>query len=220
VRQYDPNQAVAKGAALFGHKCELEDELRVHIANRTGRSKEEVDVATTERSVVEAAQKAVAHAHGYGLPGVKAILEKDVTNVTSKSFGVIVVEPEEQREAVANLILADERVPATVTQRFGTVEDGQTAVDIRCMEGELAEAHVEPGVCKQLGNAVLRFERPLPAGSPVEITFDLGADGRLKLHGKDLTTGRTVESEFKTDAILSREEVEAAKRRNLGIKVA
>lgn len=220
VQQYDPNQAVAKGAALFGHKCELEGEVKVHIARETGTSADEVDLGTADRSAVERAAKTVAQAHGYGLPGVEALLEKEVTNVTSKSFGVVVVDRKTGGEVVANLILANEPVPARVTQQFGTIEDGQSGVDIRCRESEITEEHAELDACEELGNAALKFERPLPAGAPVEITFDLGADGRLKLHGKDLTTGRTVETEFETDAIMSREEVEAARSRNLAIQVA
>ena len=220
VRQYDPNQAVAKGAALFGHKCELEDEVKIHIASRTGCSKEEVDVAATDGAVVEEAQREVARAHGYGLPGVQAMMGTSVTNVTSKSFGVVVVEPEARRELVANLVQANEEVPAIITRQFGTVEDGQTGVDIRCMESEPAVEHVELEACRQLGSAVLGFERPLPAGSPIEITFDLGPDGLLQLHARDLTTGRSIDADFKTEAILTREEVEAAKSRNLAIRVA
>ncbi len=220
VRQFDPNQAVAKGAAIYGHKCQLEDEVKGRVAAATGQEKAEVDLESADRAAVDAAQKEVARAHGYALPPVRTLLDKKIRNVTSRSFGVVVVEQATGSEAVANLILVNEEVPATVTQQFGTIEDNQVQVDIRCMENTLPESHVDPSKALLLGRAELSFERPLPADSPVEISFDLAADGLLKMHGRDLTTGREIDAEFKTDSIMTGEQLEAAKSRNLRMQVA
>jgi len=211
VRQFDPNQAVAKGAALFGYKCYLDEQ----IAHRLG-----VEPEKATQAQVEQAQKEVAQEHGLALPGLKAIVNKKITNVTSKSFGVVVMN-QQDREVVSNLIEIDDQVPKTITKRFGTHADDQIQVDLRCMENKQTKRpEVELSDCQAVGEAVLAFARPLPKSSPIEITFALGPDGLLSLKGRDLTTGREIDTQFKTESIMSREEVEAAKSRNLGLQVA
>jgi len=219
VRQFDPNQAVAKGAAIFGYKCYLDEQIKIRVASQTGQDAEQVDLAKVDTSVIEKAQVDVAQAHGLSLPGLKAVVEKKITNVTSKSFGVVVMNSQ-HREIVANLIAIDHAVPKTISNTFGTFEEGQIQADLRCMENKLAQPEVEVGDCTELGQAVLAFGKALPKDSPVEITFALGPDGLLKVHGRDLTTGKEIDAQFLTQSIMSREEEEAAKSRNLALRVA
>jgi molecular chaperone DnaK len=220
VRQFDPNQAVAKGAAIFGYKCYLDQQIKIRIADQTGQAADQIDVAKLDTAVIEKAQSAVAQDHGLSLRGLKAVVEKKITNVTSKSFGIVVMNGQD-REVVANLIGIDSPVPQSISQQFGTYEDGQIQVDLRCMENKLpVNGEVEIGNCQEVGQAVLKFARPLPHASPIQITFDLGPDGLLKVHGRDLTTGKEIDATFKTQSILSREEVEAARSHNLALQVA
>lgn len=211
VRQFDPNQAVAKGAAIFGHKCYLDEQIKIRLGTEPEKASE---------AQVEQAQKAVAQEHGLALPGLKAIVSRKITNVTSKSFGIVVMN-QQHREVVSNLIEIDEKVPKAITKQFGTYEDGQIQVDLRCMENKQSgRPEVEITECHSVGETVLAFARPLPKSSPIEITFNLGPDGLLVVKGRDLTTGRAIDAQFKTESIMSKEEVEAAKSRNLSLQVA
>jgi molecular chaperone DnaK (HSP70) len=220
VRQFDPNQAVAKGAAIFGYKCYLDEQIKIRVGETLGKSAGDVDLEKVSETVVEQAQKTVAQEHGLALPGLKAIVNKKITNVTSKSFGIVVMN-QQAREVVTNLIEIDDAVPKAITKRFGTFEDGQIQVDLRCMENKQhGRSEVEVGECTGVGEAVLAFTRPLPKSSPIEITFNLGPDGLLTVKGRDLTTGGKIDADFKTESIMSREEVEAAKSRNLSLQVA
>jgi molecular chaperone DnaK (HSP70) len=219
VRQFDPNQAVAKGAALFGYKCYLDGQIRIRIAEQTGQAPEQVQVEKVDAAIVEQAQGDVARSQGMALPGLKVLVNKKITNVTSKSFGMVAYN-EKDREVVYNLILIDSQVPASFKEKFFTREDGQVSVDMRCMENQLPEKQVEVGDSREVGLAVLEFAHSLPKGAPVEVTFDLGPDGLLHVHGLDLTTGRAMKTEYRTESIMSNEEVEAAKSRNLSLRVA
>ncbi len=219
VRQFDPNQAVAKGAALFGYKCYLDEQIKIRIAEQTGQDAEKIEVEKVEAKVIEKAQSEVARAHGLALPGLKALVEKKITNVTSKSFGMVAFN-DKDREVVYNLILIDAQVPATHKEEFYTREEGQTSVDMRCMENKLSDRQVEVPDSKELGLAVLDFGRAMPKSTPIEVTFQLGPDGLLSLYGREQTTGREIKAEFKTESIMGREEVEEAKSRNLSLRVA
>jgi molecular chaperone DnaK len=218
VRQFDPNQAVAKGAAIFGYKCYLDEQIKIRVAGQTGQDAEQVDLAKVDTSVIEKAQVDVAKAHGLSLPGLRAVVEKKITN--SKSFGVVLTSRQSRREYVLNLIQIDEPVPRTVAESVFTLYDRQSHLLLRCMENKLAQREVALEDCTELGQAVLAFARPLPMDSPGEVTFQLGPDGLLKLHGRDLTAGKEIDAQFQTQSILSREEVEASKSRNQTKRVA
>ena len=143
-----------------------------------------------------------------------------MVDVTSKSFGIVVM-TDDDREMVTNLIQRDERVPTEVSREFGTYADAQVQVDLRCMENAFRdEQTVAPGDCNEIGLAVLPFERAMPRGSPIQVTFGLGPDGLLRLRGVDLATGRDIKAEFRTDAVMTREEIEEARSRNLALAVS
>jgi molecular chaperone DnaK (HSP70) len=72
----------------------------------------------------------------------------------------------------------------------------------------------------EVGSAELRFDRALPKGSRIEIKFSLAEDGLLSVYGKDLTTNKEITAEFKTSAVLTAEEVEEKKTRNMAITVS
>jgi molecular chaperone DnaK (HSP70) len=219
VELYDPNQAVAKGAAIYGFKCQLDVQIRLHVAEALGAAADEIDLDEVADEVVEAAHEEVARRQDVALSTVRELAKKKVTNVSSKSFGIVALDAESQ-ERVFNLVQVDEPVPKVETQQFYTSAEGQTRVDLRCMENLVADSQVELGDSRPVGEAVLEFAQALPQSSPVEITFDLGPDGLLRLHGRDLTTHREVDALFETEAILSREEVEEARSRNLTISVS
>lgn len=219
VLQFDPNQAVAKGAAVFGHKCALEQEIKIRLAEETGRSADEVDASTVDPEVIDRVQEEVARNHGMTLGGLKETVERRVVNVTSRSFGVQAYNNDD-RLTVAQLIRVNSVVPASVTQKFGTHEEGQVRVDLECMESRADSTEAEVDECEAVGSAVLSFGQALPKDSPVEVRFDLAADGLLTVYGKDLTTGKDVNAEFQTGAVMTREEIERSKERAGRLRMA
>ncbi len=220
ILQFDPNQAVAKGAAIFGFKCFVDDQLKQWIEGSTGQDATGIDL-TLPGEVRDQAVKEVAIK--LGLPGatVEQMAATRVTNVTSKSFGIVVMDPASGEERVTNLITVNSQVPIEVSKEFGTHAENQTCADVRCMENLAANGELIPvAECTELGKGELLFGKPLPAGSPVEITFRLTDDGLLRIRGKDVTTGSLFEGEFKTDSVMAIEELEESKSRNLSMAVS
>jgi len=222
IRLFDPNQSVAKGAALFGYKCFLDEQIKIAIAKETGQDVDQVDIESVDKAHLHNAQEKVAQDHGMALPGLKKLTETRITNVTSKSFGIVVVN-DDGEERVNNLIVIDDAVPKNISQEFCTFEASQEGVNLRCIENTERvgpEGTIDLDPLQEIGNAELRFDRALPKGSPIEITFSLAPDGLLSIHGKDLTTNGEISAEFNTGAILSREELETKKEHNMAITVS
>ena len=216
----DPNQAVAKGAAVFGYKCFLDDEIMKKVAAQTSGEASELAATAVPEEVRQRAEASVAAEHGLQLTQMQSLTRKTIQNVTSKSFGIVAVD-DAMRERVSNLIVVDAKVPADVTERFQTVSDGQTSVDVTCMENTLREhGYVDKNASAEIGKTELRFARPLPKGSPLDFRFSLSADGLLSVHATDLTTGAEVALEIKTGAILSDDEVAERKVQGRAITVS
>ena len=215
----DPNQAVAKGAAVFGYKCYLDDAVARKVSEQTGAEAPAIEQLSD--AVRQRAEASVAAEEGLQLARMQSLTRKEIQNVTSKSFGTKVYDSDTREYYVHNLIVADDKVPTEVTEEFVTAARNQTAVDVVCLENILRQSgRVDVDACTEIGKAELKFAKPLPAGSPVQIRYALSADGLLSVHGSDPTTGGEVQMEIATAAILSASEVEEKKRRSGAMTVS
>ena len=224
VKQFDPNQAVAKGAALFGYKCEIGDRIKEAVADQLGQSADSVDLDTVAPQVKAEAEREVAAKYGLAHSALQTIVNRTITNVSSRSFGIVVVTDDgARRELVSNLVLVDDQVPREMSRQYFTVDEGQLGVDLRIMQNEERTEMVELHLCEPstpIGSGVVTFDRSLPKNSPIEVTFKLSPDGLLDVSGRDLTTGGLFKGTFETEALLSKEEVQQAKTRALAMVVS
>lgn len=219
---FDPDEAVSKGAALYGWKLSVNDELINRISMETGQTpenvKQNIDENKIEENIVEKAAKQVADDTGYTLSAVKASNVR-VVNVVSKSFGVVTYN-NEGKEVIYNLILKNSEVPAEFTERFGTHDENQENVLIRVVEDELNDRVIDLDYGKEIGQAELTLPENLPANSPIDITFKLNEEGRLEITGIEAVEKREVKTTIDTSSVIKGKELEEAKERNKNIEVS
>lgn len=219
VSLLDPNLVVAKGAALLGYKCHLDDAVMKKVAEQTGIEVADAAADTIPEDVRRNAEASVATDHGLLPTQMRSLTRKTIQNVTSKSFGVLAVD-HQMKEYVSNLIVVDEKVPVDVTEQFHTVVDNQTSVRVVCMENKQQErGHVDLEASTEIGQAELRFSKPVPKESPVDVQFSLSADGLLSIHAKDLTTGAKIDLEINVASTLTADELENKKALSQAISV-
>jgi molecular chaperone DnaK len=85
------------------------------------------------------------------------------------------------------LIEKNTTIPASKSQTFSTAADNQTQVEIHIVQGERAMASDN----KSLGRFILDGIPPAPRGMPqVEVSFDVDANGILKVAAKDKASGK------------------------------
>ena len=128
---------------------------------------------------------------------VKDILLLDVTPLT---LGL-----ETLGGVMTPLIERNTTVPTSKSQVFSTAADSQTQVEIHVLQGERPMA----GDNKSLGRFILDGIPPAPRGIPqIEVTFDIDANGILKVMAKDKATSREQNITIKGSTGLSDEEIE------------
>lgn len=220
VEAFEPDFAVAKGAAIYGQKLAISERVKQEIAQQTDQKPEDINVAATAKTVRDAAEEAVAETMNLRLDTVKRYTEMKVTNVASHSFGVIAF-TDDDVEVIFNLVLAQQKLPADVTKSFVTREADAALVDLNIVENTSGEHIVtDLDMGEEVCHATLEMQKGLPAGSPIEVTFRLDNQGRLHITGRDMAAdGKTVTAAIKTDRVLSLEEVEKAVEHARGIRV-
>jgi len=134
--------------------------------------------------------------------GVLAGDVKDVLllDVTPLSLGV-----ETLGGVMTALIDRNTTIPIKKTEVFSTAEDNQQAVDIHVLQGERPMAADN----MTLGRFRLDGIPAAPRGTPqVEVTFDIDANGILKVTARDKASGREQNVTITASTNLSKQDVE------------
>ena len=132
---------------------------------------------------------------------VKDILLLDVTPLTLsvETMGGVAT-PQIERNTT---------IPTRRSQVFSTASDNQTQVEIHVLQGERPMAADN----KSLGKFVLDGIPPAPRGVPqIEVTFDIDANGILKVTAQDKATGRSQHITITASSGLSDSEVEKMRK--------
>jgi molecular chaperone DnaK len=132
---------------------------------------------------------------------VKDILLLDVTPLTLsiETLGGVAT-PQIERNTT---------IPTRRSQVFSTASDNQTQVEIHVLQGERPMAADN----KSLGKFILDGIPPAPRGIPqIEVTFDIDANGILKVTAKDKATGRSQHITITASSGLSEAEVEKMRK--------
>ena len=131
---------------------------------------------------------------------------KDVVllDVTPLSLGI-----ETMGGVFTRLIDRNTTIPTRKSQIFSTAADGQTSVEVHVLQGEREMAAYN----KTLGRFQLGGIAPAPRGVPqIEVTFDIDANGIVKVSAKDLGTGKEANISITASTNLSKEEIDKAVR--------
>lgn len=162
-KNINPDECVAKGAAILGHTLEGNS----LIASGTD----------------------------------KGILLLDVTplSLSIETVGGV----------ATRLIERNTTLPTRYSRIFSTAAPYQRSVDIHVLQGERPMARDN----KTIGKFRLKGIKATPAGVPqIEVTFDIDANGILKVSAKDLDTGKQQSITITANDSMSEQEIQQAIR--------
>jgi molecular chaperone DnaK len=131
---------------------------------------------------------------------VKDVLLLDVTPL---SLGI-----ETMGNVMTKLIEANTTIPTKKSQVFSTAADNQPSVEIHVLQGERAMSADN----KTIGRFHLDGIPPAPRGRPqVEVTFDIDANGLIKVTASDKTTGKSQDIRIEASSGLTEQEIQKMK---------
>jgi molecular chaperone DnaK (HSP70) len=174
-RLYEPDLAVAKGAALHA--------AFQHVRHGGSAS------SLADRLTLDVAE-------------VEAMAARKVTAVVPKAFGVMAVDsrdpialtdPLHARKMIVHLLQANSSLPAdTGPYPFAVATDNQRMAEIEVWEqaGEYESDELSANV--RIGRGMLRNLPARPAGSPFEVTFFMSETGVLTVRALEPSSGAKV----------------------------
>src|SRR6266567_3185380 len=151
VDQVNPDEVVARGAAIQGMLSILNDE----------------DISG-EKTVDDRVRRQFSVLDG-------GLIE--VTDITSHTLGVVLWDERQLHEYVFPMIPKMTPIPAVIKNSFGTADANMQRAVVKVVEGE----STVPGECTPLGICDIQLPPYLPKGSPVKLTYQYNANQVLEV---------------------------------------
>jgi molecular chaperone DnaK (HSP70) len=213
----DPDLAVAKGAALYaaGQTVKLvEEAVAPSSGTGNGQRRSLPGAAASEEAIA-----AVAASTGLETEQVEKLAGKTIVNVLPKAVGIKLVEttnpswhtlPDEEKFYIEHLVPAQTQLPHQAGKfTAGTTMANQISIEIEIWEQAGAVPDKVLSANHRVDNAG-RIEGlgtfHLPADSPIDITFDVDAEGTVNLLAVEPTSGKQLSMSVKI-SIMSDEQV-------------
>lgn len=226
---FEPDQAVAKGAALSAHKIFCENVWKDVFGDKN------ISDDLTEEDEVKVEEKAKVSGVSLSANDIKDIAKGNIVNVNSKAFGIVLARLDEKGELMLDengnimmyvhcMIDIHSPLPAEKTEKnIATIIDNQTEVEIKL--AEQADGNSKPSEDLEHNNILnedgtLELPPNLPRGSPIHCTFQLGEDGRLSVYALEPSSQKNCVVNAEVEGIMSKTEVEDAKRNFIAYKVS
>jgi molecular chaperone DnaK len=214
-RLHDPDLAVARGAALYGEKKELERMVAADLRTR-GRLRDGVPLDDAAATDLDEGCRRVADAYGVPLAQVRRAVEIRVDTVVSRGFGVLAINAMAGRLEPSWLVHRNDRLPIRTSRSYGTMRADQDVIQVTVVEQQgQAESSRPEDVKILIVGEITGIPPGYDEGSEVRVTFEMGFDGVLHVTAFHVDAGIPLQLTATTGATLSQAEV-ARERDQLG----
>lgn len=208
---FDPDEAVAKGAAAYAQVRQNYELVISEIANKTGASVKEVEekIEATNQNVLEVAKKANVNISTNQLGGAAIGITSAVriSDTLSRTYGQKVIVDEQTEECrIQNILMKGDKLPAERNDKAGTFKDNQTGCEINIYESEADCKYSEVCEAKFVGTAKLNFGKPLPKGTEIITMLKMSNAGFLHVTATEASTKSVTEADFTLNGGLDEKE--------------
>ena len=170
----DPDEAVAKGAAIFAINEKQFNDFVMNEANKTGKTVEQLkdeNVFTGEMD----RKFSVSEASSIG--GIKM----NITNVLSRTYGIEAYDVYNKKCYISNMLMINDELPAKVTEEYATIKNEQKGIVIKIYESRSTAERIDIEDKRPILQSEMHFIDKVPEGTKVEVTMSLDNSGILHL---------------------------------------
>lgn len=195
VQQHDPDQAVAKGAAIYASMLVVEE------GSSSGGETSEQSAEKTDAEISNRPEQLTA--------------KFSVEDQTPRSFGpgVMDMKATKPKYVLENFIKIGEKMPAIFTKTYYPMEDNQERVRLRAFENMSTDDTLIPCVdedgnpqatdpahnVKLLGELVVNLPPNTSRDTPIKVTFKVDASG-VHVEAINTKTGEVFETFLRTES--------------------
>jgi molecular chaperone DnaK (HSP70) len=220
LRVVEPDEAVAKGAAIFAVEVYIKHQEIIRNWLENGQNEVPDNLSNETTKVLENRESyqedLVVTPNKLSLGG-KA---RDIIVATTKSYAV---RCKSNGKLVSyNLILKNQPMKNNTIvgeSDFFTDLDNQDAVNVIIDESDYTDQEFEIDDDYRIGNLILELPAGLPQGSPIGIQLILNTEGILSVTASDLTSHKTVNTTMQAKGIMSSEAVAELKEMTKSVSV-
>ncbi|MFI3297402.1 MAG: Hsp70 family protein [Rikenellaceae bacterium] len=217
-KMFDPDQAVAKGAAMFAmfrkdYEIAQDEETtsggeKKPRENRIGGDKQEEQTTVGGSTII---------------------------NVLSRTYGIGSVKwCDENERVISTMVFEQSELPFSASSTFSTASEGQTSMRIDVYEcvatkndlivdKDGSEEFSYPGIPADEGtlldSATLEFGKAMPKGSSVTVSINVDTQGMMDVTAHEEETGKSILVNIKIQGVRTKEEVATAAARVSRVKV-
>lgn len=204
----DPDEAVAKGAAIYASNEKAYSDFVQGEAEKTGKTVEEI---VEQNLVTGEIDKKFALSTGGPVSGA---LKLNITNVLSRTYGLEIQDGEaDNRMVIFNMLMINDKLPATRTETFYTVSNNQNMIAIKIYESRATESKMEIDGRTPLTEIEMKFKQAVPGGTPVVMTTALDNSGILHIIAEEQQYRTKLDTTFQLSNQMTDAEMQSAAMR-------
>ena len=209
----DPDEAVAKGAAVYGANEKAFKDFVLSEAQKAGKTVEQL-TQESQDSGKTLEEKFAKLSTGKSKTGRLAI-----RNVLSRSYGVLGFDEAENKDVILNILKCNMKLPAKGTQTFWTYEENQANAQLAIFESRSMNDRDDFEDQKPIAVAKMRFENSVPEETEVVVTLSFDGSGLLHLTAEEMYGHSKLDTTFSLSAQMTDEEKKEAALRLRGTTV-